>query len=261
MTANGKNTLIPGLTEFLHNTMVVITIDGPAGSGKSTVANKLANKLGFIHLNSGALFRAVALLARERGISLQDEAQLAALGLETDFRFAPDPSGHTCFLVNGVDLGSRISSEETGKVASQIAVFPMLREVLAQVQKKVSEENSLVVEGRDAGTVVFPKADFKFYLDARPEVRAERRFAEVTAFSKAAVPPREASETQEALLEAVRQDMVLRDFRDSNRLIAPQIKALDAILVDTSDVNADQVVEKICGIIGKDRILKYGVKS
>ncbi len=209
----------------------VITIDGPAASGKSTVAAELAKKLGWCHLNSGLLFRAVAHKALKKSLEkgsgmvaekldFTDKKGITELSRGTIFKFFVKASGETELLVDGMPISSDALGSEIGSYASKIAVIPELREVLLRVQRDVREDMSLVVDGRDAGSVVFSDAEFKFYLDAPIEVRARRK----------SVPVRELEE---------------RDERDSTRSTAPQIVPPDAIVIDTSDLTIEQVVEKI----------------
>jgi len=221
---------------------VVITIDGPSGAGKSTVARKLANKLGFIHLNSGALFRAVALKALSSGLEVDKGSVLASLAQSIDFRFELDETRQTRLFVDGRDESAQLASEQAGRLASSIGVFPELREVLLNVQRQVGRTYSIVVEGRDAGSVVFPDAEAKFYLDAPLEVRATRRLAELRQR-----PSVENASKENANYEEVKAQMLTRDHRDSTREVAPNVKPQDAILIDTSSLSADEVVEKILG--------------
>lgn len=224
---------------------MIVTIDGPAGSGKSTVARKLAKKLGFIHLNSGALFRAVGLKAVDRGTSLDDDLAVTTLAADTDFRFELASQGEavgkseTRLLVDGIDVSNRIRSDEAGKLASRIGLLPKLREVLLNVQRNVARGCSVVVEGRDAGTVVFPEAEVKFYLDAALDVRAARRFKELAA----------AGTGEPRSLEDVKHDMQARDERELTRDIAPLKPAVDALLIDTSDLSVEEVVDRMSRIV------------
>lgn len=219
---------------------VVITIDGPAGSGKSTAARKLAKRLGFVHLNSGALFRALGVEAKSRAMSRDNDEELCKIARELEFRFEVVDDGSTVLLVNGSDWGERLLSEEAGELASQVAVLPGVRTVFEEVQRSVGEYSSLVVEGRDAGTVVFPHATFKFYLDALPEIRAKRRFLQLKASSQSEPP---------VSLEQIHAEMEQRDRRDSTREIAPQKPADDAMVLDTSHLGVEEVLEKLEKIV------------
>lgn len=222
---------------------MIITIDGSAGSGKSTVASKLAIKLGFIHLNSGALFRVVGLRAAARNVSLDDDSavQAVARALKLDFERRPD--GTTALLVDGAECGAEIQTEEAGALASRVALLRSVRQSLLEVQREVGVRESLVVEGRDAGSVVFPDADAKFYLDASPRVRAERRLASECG----SLPPtKDGEQAVEEMLSRIEE----RDRRDRTRPLAPQVQPEGATLIDTSDLTPDEVVEKIAASLG-----------
>ena len=220
---------------------MVITIDGPAGSGKSTVARKLANRLGLIHLNSGALFRAVARSAAREGIALEDESGVIAVANRLKFSFELDSAANTNFLVDDEIIGEQLSSEEVGKMASRVALLPLVRQVLLNFQRGLAERCSLVVEGRDSGTVVFPDADFKFYLDASLEVRAERRMREMLGDKANLAGQSQSSKT----VEHVREQISQRDHTDSTRPIAPQRVPEGAVVIDTSACSPDEVVDRI----------------
>lgn len=220
---------------------VVITIDGPAGAGKSTVSRNLAKKLGFVHLNSGALFRSVGLAAKHRGIALTDDAAVTEIAKSLQFSFELSAGGETKFSARGAEGALDIASEFAGELASQIGLLPQLREVLLNVQRDVAKKNPVVTEGRDAGTVVFPDADTKFYLVADFDVRANRRFAELQA-------KKSASGGQISLTD-VKREMSIRDERDSTRAIAPQKQAEDAIRVDTSLLTIEEVVNQLDSIL------------
>ncbi|MCB0345275.1 MAG: (d)CMP kinase [Bdellovibrionales bacterium] len=214
----------------------VITIDGPAGSGKSTVAGKLAKRLAFVHLNSGALYRVIACQADLQGVSLEDEEAVAKLAQQIEFTFVVADNGETRLLVDGRDIASEIATNEAGKKASLVAVLPKVRKILTEVQRRAAQHSSVVVEGRDAGTVVFPDADCKFYLDANVEVRAERRHRELAQAGEA-----EAEMSREQVLS----ELQARDHRDETRSISPQKPADDAIIVDTSKLNVEEVVDEL----------------
>lgn len=224
---------------------LIITIDGPAGSGKSTVARKLATRLGFIHLNSGALYRVIGVKAEEGGLSLEDEQAICALARRTNFDFKLDPAtpgagnpAETRLLVEGEVVPEEvIGTSHAGFLASRVGLLPQLRQILNEVQRRVAQSHSLVLEGRDAGTVVFPNADFKFYLDASIEVRARRRFEQL-----------EKSQSSPSL-EQITRDLIERDNRDKSREIAPDIPAADAVIIDTGPLGIDEVVESIRAIV------------
>ncbi len=215
---------------------MIVTIDGPAGSGKSTVARKIANKLGFIHLNSGALFRAVAVSAASAGVELGDEAAVLEVAKRLQFSFNLTPESTTRLLVNGEDWSSLLSTEDAGAKASRVAVLPSVRQLLLEVQREEGKKHSLVLEGRDAGSIIFPNAEAKFYLDAPLEMRAGRRFAELYPGGV---------DLEGATFEAVRAELKKRDERDSSREIAPQIVPEGAIVIDTEMLGIDQVVQQI----------------
>lgn len=222
----------------------IITIDGPAGSGKSTVARKLARKLGFIHLNSGVLYRALALEAINLGTALDDESALERLAGNLKFSFVLCENKETQTLVNGKEILHLLVEPKVSTAASKVALFSKVRDVFLEVQRSLANRASLVVEGRDAGTIVFPNASYKFYLDAELGVRAKRRFEELAL----------KGEAQD--LELVQDQMEKRDQQDSSREVAPSICAEDAIAVDTSFSSVDQVVDRIVNIINNGEIVR-----
>jgi cytidylate kinase len=211
---------------------LVVTIDGPAGAGKSTVAKRLARGLGYRLLDTGAIYRAVALVARRRGIDWADAEALAVVARDLDVRFA--------FVgeINHVSLGEEdvtaaIRTPEISSGASQVSAHPPVRAALLDLQRRLGAEGGVVVEGRDTGSVVFPDAEAKFYLTASDEVRAQRRLEELHASGVEA--------DYEATIAAIRE----RDERDSNRAVAPLTRPADAVLVDSSAVDIDHVVATI----------------
>ena len=211
---------------------IVVTIDGPAGAGKSTVAKRLARALGYRLLDTGAMYRAVALLARRRDIGWDDGDALAEIArkLEVAFHFEDDVNRVT---VAGEDLTAAIRAPEISAGASQVSSLPAVRQALLGLQRELGAEGGVVVEGRDTGTVVFPAAPAKFFLTASDEVRARRRHEELVGQGVDA--------TYADTLDELRE----RDERDSKRAVAPLVKAPDAILVDSSVLSLDAVVESM----------------
>jgi cytidylate kinase len=210
---------------------LLITIDGPAGAGKSTVSRALADRLGYRYVDTGALYRGVAYVARNRGIGPQDDAGLNRLldGLALDF--LPGPSGQR-LTANGEDITDAIRTPEISMLASAVSARPVVRAFLLGIQRELGRQKAAVFEGRDMGTVVFPDADAKFYLDAATQVRAQRRFAEAKARSDVSI-------------EAIERDMQLRDRQDRSRTLAPLIAAADAVLIDSTELTIDQVVDQM----------------
>jgi cytidylate kinase len=209
---------------------VIITIDGPAGSGKSTTASKLAKKLGFVHINQGAMFRAIGLKAANLGLDLGSDLELSRLAKETRFEFDFDK-----LLVDGVDASDNLLSVQAAELASRVAVLPELRQVLLEIQQDFSKTHSVVVEGRDAGSVGFPNAELKVYLDASIATRAKRRYGELLLKGALA----------EETLEDLMNQMLARDVRDSTRAVAPLVKPKDALILDTSDLTPEEIVEQL----------------
>jgi cytidylate kinase len=206
----------------------VIAIDGPTASGKGTVAQRVAAELGFACLDSGALYRIVGLLALERGTDLDDGPALALLAQELE----PDFAGGRIFL-DGRDLTEAIRSEEVGRAASRVAALPPLRTALLELQRRQRRPPGLVADGRDMGTVVFPDARLKVYLQADVRVRAERRLNQLIAKGYSA--------TLTGLLQSLRE----RDKRDQSRDCAPLAAAEDARVLDSSALTVDQVVAQV----------------
>ncbi len=213
----------------------IIAIDGPVGVGKSTVARALARELGFGYLNTGAMYRAVALAARERGIS-PDRTDVEARLEELLDSLKMTVEGER-ILLDGHDVSAMLSEPEIGELASRLSTLAVVRARMRDLQRAAGREGGLVMEGRDIGTAIFPDAEYKFFLDARVEVRAERRFTELAA--KGAKLSREEVLTQ--LLE--------RDRRDSSRELAPLRCAADAIVVDSTHLTVAQVLAQIRSLI------------
>ncbi|HZV62688.1 MAG TPA: (d)CMP kinase [Methylophilaceae bacterium] len=206
----------------------VIAIDGPSASGKGTVAQRVAQELGFHYLDSGALYRIIALVASKRGISWQDENALARLARELDIQFH-----HGEITVDGVDVGDEVRTEEMGRGASEVAVHPVLRRALLELQHSFRKDPGLVADGRDMGSVVFPDAPVKIFLTASVEARAQRRYKQLM------------SKGIHANLPDILQDLQTRDARDRQRSVAPLKQCADAKLLETSDLTIEQAVQAV----------------
>lgn len=208
---------------------VVVTIDGPAGAGKSTVAKLLARKLGYRLLDTGAIYRSVALIAKQRGIAWSDGSACAQLARDLDIRFELVGDKNHVFLA-GEDSSAQIRSPEVSQGASQVSAHPEVRAALLELQRRLGAGGGVVVEGRDTGTIVFPHAQAKFFLTATEEERARRRVAELGPTADYASTLREIQE---------------RDQRDASRDVAPMVPAKDAVLVDSSAQTLEQVVDSL----------------
>jgi len=220
---------------------MVITIDGPAGTGKSSVAQAVAQRLGYDFLDTGAMYRAVGLEALRREVNLEEPRELAyvARHARIEFDWSRRPPG---VLLNGEPVGHLLRGSDATRAASYVAVVPAIREMLVQQQRQIGQERgSLVTEGRDQGSVVFPNAECKFYLDATPAERARRRVAQLRARGEIV-----------DYVEVLRQ-IVARDHRDANRAVGPLAVPHDAILIDTTDMTEDQVVEHIVACVQERR--------
>ena len=208
----------------------IIAIDGPAGAGKTTAARNLAERLDLVYLDTGATFRAIALKALREGIDLSDEEAVTALATSSDIRFASDRLER--ILLDGEDVSDAIRERVVANASSAVAVHPTLRALLVELWRKIGEDGGVVLEGRDIGTVVFPDAEIKFFLDARPEERAKRRFTEQSG-------------KEDVTIERVTQDLEVRDQADRTRQHAPLRRAQDAIEVDTTHLTPDQTLNRL----------------
>lgn len=211
---------------------LIIAIDGPVGSGKSTVARRVAEMLGYTHLDSGAMYRAVGLKALRRGVSLDAPERLAQLAESAHIDLVPQ-DGRLLVLLDGEDVTDAIRAPEVSHAASIVAVVPGVRHPMVAEQRRAGEQGGVVMEGRDIGSVVFPHADLKIFLDASPEVRAGRRQRELE----------EKGETHE--LSQVLEEVHRRDRRDREREMSPLVRAADAVLVDNSAMDAEETARAI----------------
>lgn len=218
---------------------LVIALDGPSGSGKSTLARRLASALGYLYIDSGAMYRAIGLKALRNGVSLDDEDALALLAEHTQLQFSGDPLSPRISM-DGEDVSIAIRSPEATEASSRVSVFPRVRRALVRLQQSMGAAGGVVMDGRDIGTKVFPRADVKFFVTARDEVRAQRRLAEDL--------DRGISRTLEETLAAMRE----RDRRDSERAASPLVQAEDAIPLDNSDIMIDEALAKMLEIVKRD---------
>lgn len=214
--------------------VVVVAIDGPAGAGKSTVARSVAAKLGYVYINTGAMYRAVALWAVRLGLDLNDHLKLEQLASEASIGFEP---GSTRVFLNGEDVTSALSDPAIAEAASVVSAVPGVRRAMVAAQREIAADSSVVMEGRDIGTVVFPDAAVKIYLDADVSVRAERRQKEMAARG------------QEAEVGEIASQIAERDRRDATRAEAPMTQAPDAVYVDSTGLTAEEVDEAILRIV------------
>jgi cytidylate kinase len=215
-------------------TKMIITIDGPAGAGKSTVSKELAGKLGYIYLDTGALYRALAYKLLKAGIAVDNFAGLESLCSDTSV-VLKNINGQLKVYVDGEDVGDKIRTEEVGLMASKISAFAVVRRSLLHLQREAAAQGGVVAEGRDMASVVFPYADYKFYLDAAVEERIKRRRKELL------------SKGDSAEQEKLKRDMLTRDRQDSQREIAPLKPAEDAVIIDSTGLSVAEVVERIIG--------------
>lgn len=212
-----------------------IAIDGPAGAGKSTIAKKLAKQLGFIYVDTGAMYRAMAYYFLTNGIDAKDEEKIAAACPNVDVTIVYE-NGEQQVLLNGENVNGVIRTEEVGNMASATSVYPVVRTKLVELQRQLAAKADVIMDGRDIGTCVLPDAQVKIYLTASSATRAKRRYDELTAKGIACE------------LSAIEQDIIDRDYRDMHRETSPLKQADDAVLVDSSEMNIDEVVEAIYNI-------------
>lgn len=215
---------------------VVIAIDGPVGAGKSTAARRLAATLGYVYIDSGAMYRALGWKAVRAGVDLRNHVALARLAAATDIRVATGPSGPRV-LVDGRDVTPALRTPAMDEASSLVSTCPAVRERMVALQRAMATEGGVVMDGRDIGTVVFPDADLKFYLDADLAVRASRRLQDL---ARAGARPD---------LETVREEVARRDDRDRGREVSPLVAAKDAIRIDSTSLEVDAVLQRMLAAI------------
>ncbi|MFB0520383.1 MAG: (d)CMP kinase [Desulfatiglandales bacterium] len=220
----------------------LVTIDGPTGSGKSTVGRLLAKKLQYHYLDTGAMYRAVALAIRRAGMEVQNEEEIGIICSGLDIRFIHEGNSIRTYLGNE-DVTEAIREPLIDLMASNVSAIDSVRKVMIRLQRKIASQGPLVAEGRDMGTVVFPEAQHKFYLDASLEVRVNRRFLE------------RQNKGESISREKVKEDLIRRDYQDMNRYLSPLRPARDAKIIDTTKLTPNGVVERIMKDmkIGKNR--------
>ncbi|SHI53063.1 (d)CMP kinase [Pseudobutyrivibrio xylanivorans] len=215
-----------------------VAIDGPAGAGKSTIAKAIAKKLGYVYVDTGAMYRAMALFFLRSNISKDDEAKISSVvdDINVSIKYE-DGAQHV--ILNGEDVTGLIRTEEVGNMASATSVYGPVRSKLVALQQELAKTTDVIMDGRDIGTVVLPNADVKVFLTASVECRAKRRYDELVA------------KGQDADFDQIAKDIEERDYRDSHREISPLKQAEDATLVDSSDMTIDEVVEAIINLCNK----------
>ena len=221
--------------------MITIAIDGPSGSGKSTISKIIAKKMGFINVDTGALYRTIAYFFLENKINYKEKSEVLKNLNNISVSLKNENFSQTIFL-NGVDVTQKIRTNEISMVSSEISVIPEVRQFLLKLQRDIAEKNNIVIDGRDIGTVVIPNADVKIFLTAEPKVRAKRRYNQLISKGQ--------STTFDEILELINK----RDYNDIHRKISPLKKANDAILVDNSNLNQKNTVDKLMEIIEKKGI-------
>ena len=222
--------------------MIRIAIDGPSGAGKSTIAKGVAKQLGIIYVDTGALYRTVGYYVKQNGIDPKNAEAVAKLlpDVKVEVRYE---NGAQHVYLNGEDLGDKIRTPEMSMYASAVSAIPKVREFLLNTQKDIARRNSVIMDGRDIGTVILPDADVKIFMFASNEARAKRRYNELTA------------KGVEVRYEDVLSEMIERDNNDKNRDVAPAVPASDAIMLDNSDMSVDENIEAVLNIIKEKEII------
>ena len=221
-------------TDLMEDILMNIAIDGPAGAGKSTIAKLVAGKMGYIYVDTGAMYRAIALYLIKNEINVDNDSDVedACNNIRIEIKYE---SGVQQVYLNGENVSKEIRQEQVGNMASKAAAKKAVRDKLLQLQRDIASENDVIMDGRDIGTFVLPNAELKIYLTASVETRAKRRFDELVA--KGENPD----------IKTIEKDIEQRDYQDMNREIAPLKQAEDAVYLDTSDMSIDEVVADICG--------------
>lgn len=214
-----------------------IAVDGPSGAGKSSLAKKVSRVFGFIYVDTGAIYRTVGLEAVRRGIDRKNEDAVKAMLPELQIEMKYNEDGEQRMYLNGEDVSEAIRMPEISIAASDVSALPAVRAFLLEMQRRLARENNVIMDGRDIGTVVLPKAELKIYLTASAEARAQRRMLELN------------EKGVESSFEDVLRDIVYRDEQDTKRAVAPLRKADDAVLLDTSSIDFEQSFELMCRII------------
>ena len=218
-----------------------VAIDGPAGAGKSTLARRLARELGFLYVDTGAIYRTVALAVLRTGADPADAAQVSELLGKLDIRMDYGPDGEQRMFLDGEDVSQAIREHQVSGFTSKVSAIPAVRDFLLDVQRRQAREHDVVMDGRDIGTVVLPQADVKFFLTAAAEARARRRLLELQ------------QRGQQADFDTILHDIILRDEQDEHRPIAPLRRAEDAVLLDTTQLNLEQSLQQLLHLV-KEKI-------